>query len=484
MKDNQLQRVLVKGGILAPSELKYILKMCSDMGLQNISFGSRQDILFPPTENQDKVFDEYPNVSVEKVRNKRHNNIVCSYLTVDIFDKTPWISSSTFLYILGQLDLKNSLSINVVDPLQQVIPLFTGNLNFLASHHESYWYLYIKLEPWKHLQRYPVLIHTLDIGMVTEIIQEFCNEEATVENIFDTVIQHVDPSKNRTIDREPYLSSDLFPYYEGMHRMEGDSYWLGLYWRNNNYYINFLEAVADLCEECKIGNLCITPWKSIIIKKIHKKHKLKWEKLLGRFGINVRHSLLELNWHIPVNDQEALDLKKYIVRVFDQNDISTYGMTLGIYNETSKGFFTTISIKKNASPDLGNGIEIRPTYDILYVENFKPNGTKYHTYAKDVDRLELPKLLIELSRNFFEQLGEDEGRSPGSITQKKEEAISSHKVYQCQDCFSIYDPKVGEPMRDIPAGTPFQSLPGNYSCAVCGSEKGFFQVVEMRELTQ
>ena len=46
---------------------------------------------------------------------------------------------------------------------------------------------------------------------------------------------------------------------------------------------------------------------------------------MGKFGINERHSSLELNWHLPVIDREALELKKFLVRELDQQDISTDG---------------------------------------------------------------------------------------------------------------------------------------------------------------
>ena len=51
---------------------------------------------------------------------------------------------------------------------------------------------------------------------------------------------------------------------------------------------------------------------------------------MGKFGINERHSSLELNWHLPVIDREALELKRFLVRELDQQDISTHGLTFTI----------------------------------------------------------------------------------------------------------------------------------------------------------
>ncbi|WP_332912269.1 hypothetical protein [Algoriphagus boritolerans] len=85
----------------------------------------------------------------------------------------------------------------------------------------------------------------------------------------------------------------------------------------------------------------------MIIKGIGEDYKLEFEKLLGQYGINVRHSMLELNWHLPVNNKSAIKLKKYLVSYFDKHDISTYGLTFGITDYTRKAYyFTSIIIEK------------------------------------------------------------------------------------------------------------------------------------------
>ncbi|MDD1676971.1 MAG: rubredoxin [Methanomicrobiales archaeon] len=42
--------------------------------------------------------------------------------------------------------------------------------------------------------------------------------------------------------------------------------------------------------------------------------------------------------------------------------------------------------------------------------------------------------------------------------------------YMCDICGYIYDEKRGEPHRGIPAGTKFEDLPADYTCAVCGMD--------------
>jgi len=50
--------------------------------------------------------------------------------------------------------------------------------------------------------------------------------------------------------------------------------------------------------------------------------------------------------------------------------------------------------------------------------------------------------------------------------------------YECNVCGYIYDPQVGDPAGGVPAGTPFEQLPEDWVCPVCGAEKTEFERVE------
>ena len=184
---------------------------------------------------------------------------------------------------------------------------------------------------------------------------------------------------------------------------------------------------------------------------------------------------MELNWHLPLADQEALDLKKYIVRNFDQNDISTYGLTFAIRSNYGVNF-SSVVIEKNPIPSIVKGFDIRPTYNVLYCESFNPNRLKYITYAQDVDKIELPGLLMELSRLYFEQLGENETPS-AEILSRSELTLPNVKIYQCPDCLTIYDSRYGDEVNQIAKDIPFEQLPTDYKCPLCESPKEIFQEV-------
>ena len=65
------------------------------------------------------------------------------------------------------------------------------------------------------------------------------------------------------------------------------------------------------------------------------------------------------------------------------------------------------------------------------------------------------------------------------MLKRSENPDLSGKKYQCSVCGYIYDPKVGDPDSGIEPGTPFEDIPDDWVCPVCGVDKNMF--VEIQE---
>lgn len=46
--------------------------------------------------------------------------------------------------------------------------------------------------------------------------------------------------------------------------------------------------------------------------------------------------------------------------------------------------------------------------------------------------------------------------------------------WECTICGYVYDPKIGDPDHKIKPGTPFEKLPEDWSCPICGAPKDQF----------
>ncbi|WP_081676416.1 rubredoxin [Butyrivibrio sp. NC3005] len=51
-------------------------------------------------------------------------------------------------------------------------------------------------------------------------------------------------------------------------------------------------------------------------------------------------------------------------------------------------------------------------------------------------------------------------------------------IYICGPCGYEYDPIVGDPEHGIEPGTPFDKLPDDWVCPVCGVSKDMFEKKE------
>jgi rubredoxin len=474
---SNLIRVFVKGGFLSPADMLKIMNVSRSLGNRYILFGSRQDVMFPSNGAQESMLTEaFNEIGIDFELGSDQSvfqNIITSYVGVNVVETTSWVKEDTYNVLIDSFDYRPKLKINIVDPHQSIVPLLTGELNFIACREENYWYLYIR-DPRKGniIECWPRLIFSGDISRLCKELESIFLELApfTSEELHMVLKNNNVRINYKSITEKLAFHQNPFPYYEGLNAMRNNQYWLGLYWRNNQYDIDFLSAACRLCQETNIGKINIIPWKAFIIKGIKSVDRIRWEKLMGKFGINERHSSLELNWHLPVADQDALELKRFLVRELDQQDISTHGLTFTIKTNREIFYFTSIVIEKikgSASSDL---------YNILYAKNFNPNSIAYNTYARNVKREIIPTLLIELSKLYFRQLNPDKEVMDEIKSEKV--VVAKAIIYQCPTCLTIYDERYGDIACSIPVNTKFESLPSNYICHVCGNPKKYFQKLE------
>lgn len=69
------------------------------------------------------------------------------------------------------------------------------------------------------------------------------------------------------------------------------------------------------------------------------------------------------------------------------------------------------------------------------------------------------------------------GSTPSSAPTyiKENERRNGMDIYECTICGYEYDPAEGDPDNDIEPGTPFEELPDDWVCPVCGAGKDAFE---------
>ena len=107
----------------------------------------------------------------------------------------------------------------------------------------------------------------------------------------------------------------------------------------------------------------------------------------------------------------------------------------------------------------------------LYASELLPPSVVWMTIDKNYGTIESICWRINTNSLSLHQRKEKE-----LITNIKTDKIM--KKYVCTVCNWIYDPAVGDPDGGIAPGTPFEAIPDDWACPLCGVTKEDFELVE------
>jgi rubredoxin len=481
-----LARIFIPGGLLSPGDFRKIVMTAHHFGTDYISLSSRQEILF----QMDKKYKSDIDIRFQSLQydyefeSDKFNNIVSSYPAIQIHSSTRWMSEGIYHDILSSFDFIPTSKVNIVDPEQSMLPLFTGDLNFIASPHINYWYLYIKLKG--KLTIWPVLVDGAEIAELVKVTEIINKEHPEIR--FSELEERIYNFKTwnfRIIDIPLQASDFRFPYYEGFHAQKEEKFWLGIYMRDNKWPIKFMDVLSGLCMQTNNNSICLTSWKSVLIKNIAEKDIPLWEALLGTFGINTGHSSVELHWQLPDLDQEAYDLKKFICRSFDEQGLRTEGLVFGIKSENS-ALASSVLIERKARLEIGS-LRLFKHYTITYKKNFDINSEEDIVFATYVLKENIPGALVYLSELYYKSLNKSFKDYQETVVVKNavrtESAKKEELLYQCKECLTIYDPSAGEALSGINQGTEFQLLPADFRCSLCDASKASYVPINRKNFT-
>jgi len=71
--------------------------------------------------------------------------------------------------------------------------------------------------------------------------------------------------------------------------------------------------------------------------------------------------------------------------------------------------------------------------------------------------------------------GKSPQNAPTYIKNDIQKETGKMQKYKCTVCGYIYEPEKGDPDSGIKPGTPFEELPDNWVCPVCGADKSAFE---------
>jgi rubredoxin len=480
------------GGIISPGDLYNICVAAGRAGIFYLRFGLRQQLLADVEIEMVKLFTaELTALGIFfEIDKDAHPNIVSSYPAEDVFINNTWLGEGIYKDILDEMESQPRLKINVSDSNQSFTPMLTGNINWVASATaQHFWHLFIRFPRTNIIYEWNHLVYTNDVPKLSRNIeaiimnnrdQFYDNKQANGDDLLRLV--KVDDYITKPADQPAKLPSFNLPYYEGLNRYNNNKYWLGVYRRDEQYRVRFLKALCLLCLDTKIGQLCSTPWKTIIVKGIEEKHKDRWNRLLEKHQVNMRHAANELNFQVEDNSSAALGIKQYLARALGEEDTRTFGTCIGIKTRRKSEVFCNILVRRRSLLKLF-GLELFHFYDLLCSRHFNPNERTGFAFSRYNPRFLLAEQLRRCITSFYNHKESEYMNAVKPMTEKKElKKPVVEYVHQCRHCYTIYDPLGGEPEQDIKPGTAFNALPAGYCCPVCEADKNDFIKIDKSKL--
>ena len=480
MNDFYKIRINFKGGVVSPGELKQVLKAAKSAHVKEVRLSLRQQLILHLPHQFARNFEKsLADLNLKfQIDSNEKPNLVSSYVAEDVFQKGNWITEGIYKDIFDTFDYDSKLKINISDNAQSFTPFFSGHLNFISSSTPNFWYLFLRKPKTNSVYSYDKLIFSNEIAKVSKSIEETLENhpENDPKDIFKNIPKIISIAK----EEELKLPKFTLPYYEGFNRY-GKKTWLGIYRRNELFSVSFLLEMCDLCLFTKLGEICFTPWKSLIIKGIEEIDRKYWSSILAKHNINVRHAANELNWQVEDDSEEALSLKKELVEAFNKQDIRTFGICFGIKTVPKTEVFASIMVQRRRTK-LFNLIPFFNVYDISYTEDFDPNGRTKVYFAQGIQKVNLPEQLRRSVLFYNNQLADNSiQKLTDQFSKEPKITVNSKKVYQCNTCLSVYDNIYGDTLANIPAGITFENLPETYCCGVCDEPKQNFRPIEIEE---
>ena len=454
------------GGRVAVKDLAKSVKLAINHGIENAWFSARQELLFVlPSDVKQTQFKAALLELQIKTNETKTRNIVTSLPANGIFPSRAWLHSGKYTNIVMAFEYAPSLTISVIDPRQDFVPVMDSELNFIASDQTDYWYLYlclgdVALPP----LIWPVLIDSKSIAPLSEQIETLVAQGKTAAQIIETLGQS-NAFQTTSYTQIPSPIEQNHPQYDGFFRI-GDLYWLGIYNAGQSMPIFKLEHLLSLCAAQHIDYIDLSTWGSIVIKGLKRNRLNEWNQYLGLNNLNIGPAYSELNWKLDPFNRAHHGLKIKVNQALQQASLRTWGLSLGVASETRR-IRPSILIKMT-EPKWWR----RTTYALYHAKHFNPVNGEYVLFDEGMGQKELINSVKNLIAQYQRQLR-------FTIAPINIDRPVMKTAHQCIICQTQYLPEYGDPTQNVAVGTAFSELSNDYHCPVCEGDKAKIMVMNV-----
>jgi len=127
------------------------------------------------------------------------------------------------------------------------------------------------------------------------------------------------------------------------------------------------------------------------------------------------------------------------------------------------------------------GAPIVLDHALAYVEAELINETDAGSHTIFLGRLIDAQILSSgepMTYTYYHEVKRGSTPKTAPVYIEEEKKVKKLASYRCTVCGYIYDPEEGDPDGGIAPGTPFEEIPDDWVCPVCGAAKSDFEKLE------
>ena len=480
-------RVACPGGIIGTGALRTVAELSGAWGVDRLTIGHRQDLLVAgiPDTYVARFRSAVAPLRVDRAEASGHPNVTSSAAACGIARGVPWLDAGIIQSILTGIRFRPSFAINVADPHQDLLPLTSGLVNFLAADEVDSWRISVAADhhprrgaraPGRHDRvTLPYLVPSEYVAEAVRAAEETVGDAgAEASHVSEDLAHAVRVRLGARLvhaDTGQRLPPPEYGDYEGVHPMQsGSGYWIGMSAGTRPFRHRFLEQMCIRAAQQGIGAVFTTCWRSLVLKNVAQEQLPEWRMLLGRHGVRVRHVDAALHWQISDRLPQARDLAGTTIARLARRSIVTSGLSFAVTDDPTR-HEVAVAVQPLADERLPFS-RLRRRYAVRHREGFDRHNPGWLTFARRLRERDLAAAIATLTRRFYR----DDGEPPTPEAEPPEPPAEERSgAHSCAACGNEYDPSYGDPLGQVSPGTVFAALPAGWRCPVCDGPPADYQ---------
>ena len=445
------------GGVISIAALREVAEWAATRGDGALAIGPRQDIRLTTRRYTQPIG------ALERLLAPACDvgpNVTSTCASLGMARAQPWLTEGVYQELVESLPLDTRVSVGVSDFIQDLFPVATGEMVFVASEVPRYWHVALHDE-FAGLTVSPFAIPQEVANDVVRYVEALRREQPHVMRApyIDRIAREFDAmliALTAPIPTPRIVQRETVGFYP---LLGSDRCCVGIQAPDATYNARFVINACLLAQKHGIGAAHLTPWGGFIVKGIDRAGADAWRLLLGQFEC-AEWAQCDAFCALTDGSPAALKLKAFLTSRLRRLGRTAPSLSIAVQPSADHGEAALCIERVNT--------RLFARYRIRIRHRFDARATTEERVMGPYRRRELIPALVDIIARYH--LG-----SPTAVVSFAPTPSCRKSIEMtCGACGSAYCADYGDPVSRIQAGTDFRDLPENWICPVCEAPKSAF----------